>query len=69
MITTHRISMFVMANTGDSSIETLELLDGRLPPRVAALVAEWAALHRAELRLNWTTLATEGKFFRIAPLA
>jgi hypothetical protein len=29
---------------------------------------EWAELHQAELRENWTTLATEGKFNHIAPL-
>ena len=29
---------------------------------------EWAELLQAELRENWTTLATEGKFNHIAPL-
>ena len=38
------------------------------PPRVLGLVAEWAALHRFELRRNWTLLATEGKVRRITPL-
>jgi hypothetical protein len=37
-------------------------------PRVVGLVAEWASLHRFELRRNWTLLATEGKFQRIEPL-
>ena len=50
------------------SIDASELLEGQLPPRVLGLVAEWAALHRFELRRNWTLLATEGKFQRIAPL-
>jgi hypothetical protein len=50
------------------AIEALELLEGQLPPRVLGLVAEWAALHRFELRRNWTLLATEGKVRRIAPL-
>jgi hypothetical protein len=49
-------------------IEELELIDGHLPPRVLGLVAEWAAIHRTELRRNWTLLATEGKFERIDPL-
>ena len=44
------------------AIDALELLQGELPPRVVGLVAEWAALHRFELRRNWTLLATEGKF-------
>jgi len=51
------------------AIDALELLQGELPPRVVGLVAEWAALHRFELRRNWTLLATEGKFHRIEPLA
>ena len=42
--------------------------DPELPPRVLGLVAEWGALHRFELRRNWTLLATEGKVRRIAPL-
>jgi hypothetical protein len=35
------------------AIETLEVLEGRLPPRVTRLVREWARLHRIELRRNW----------------
>ena len=50
------------------AIDALELLEGQLPPRVLGLVAEWAALHRFELRRNWTLLATEGKVRRITPL-
>ena len=49
------------------AIDALKLLDGELPPRVVGLVAEWAAMHRFELRRNWTLLATEGKFRRIEP--
>jgi hypothetical protein len=50
------------------AIDALKLLDGELPPRVVGLVAEWAAMHRFELRRNWTLLATEGKFRCIEPL-
>lgn len=35
------------------AIDTLELTDGKLPRRALALVLEWAALHRQELRDNW----------------
>jgi hypothetical protein len=49
-------------------IEPLELRDGRLPPRVLGLVIEWGEMHQAELMENWTTLAEEGNFRRIAPL-
>lgn len=31
------------------AIEDLRLLEGRLPPRVMALVVEWAAMHSKEL--------------------
>jgi hypothetical protein len=34
-------------------LETLEILGGALPRRALALVLEWAALHREELRQNW----------------
>lgn len=34
-------------------IETLEVVRGTLPRRAMALVLEWAALHRAELRADW----------------
>ena len=50
------------------AIDPLQLRDGRLPPRVLGLVLEWAALHRDDLRRNWTTLAREGKFTKIPPL-
>ena len=49
-------------------IEPLELREGNLPPRVLGLVMEWAEMHQAELMGNWTSLAAEGKFRRIAPL-
>jgi hypothetical protein len=35
------------------AIDTLDLMDGELPRRALALVLEWAALHRNELRDNW----------------
>jgi hypothetical protein len=50
------------------SIDASQVLDGHLPPRIVGLVAEWASLHRLDLRRNWTLLATEGKFRRIEPL-
>ena len=35
------------------AIETLELVWGNLPNRAMAMVLEWAATHRDELRANW----------------
>lgn len=42
------------------TIESLEILRGSLPRRAHAMVAEWALLHRQELRTNWN-LAREGR--------
>ena len=44
------------------------MIDGFLPPRIVGLVIEWAEIHLQELEPNWTSLATEGTFVRIAPL-
>jgi hypothetical protein len=50
------------------AIDSLRIRQGELPARVLGLVIEWAQLHRAELRENWTLLQTEGTFKRISPL-
>jgi hypothetical protein len=42
------------------AIQSLELLHGSLPRRALAMVLEWAAVHRKELRANWED-AREGK--------
>jgi hypothetical protein len=41
-------------------IETLDVVRGALPRRALGLVLEWAALHRQELRVDWS-LAQAGK--------
>jgi hypothetical protein len=35
------------------SIESLQILSGRVSRRVRALVVEWATLHHDELVANW----------------
>ncbi len=40
-------------NSIEITIETLEVLKGKLPNRVLGLVLEWASLHRGELRTDW----------------
>jgi hypothetical protein len=42
------------------AIESLAVLNGSLPRRALAMVLEWAAAHREELRANWEA-AREGK--------
>jgi len=50
------------------SIRPLEVLSGRLPPRVLGLVIEWAAKHSVELMDNWERARRLAKLKRIAPL-
>ncbi len=45
-------------------IRALQLIEGKLPPRVLGLVVEWAGLHQAELLEMWETQA----FHKIEPL-
>ena len=38
------------------SISTLEVLEGKLPPRIKGLVIEWAEMHKDELLEKWKLL-------------
>ena len=49
-------------------LDTLEVEAGTLPRRALALVLEWAALHRAELRDNWERVHSDRPAQPIAPL-
>jgi hypothetical protein len=49
-------------------IETLAILRGELPRRAMALVLEWAALHRQELRADWERARGGTTLESIAPL-
>jgi hypothetical protein len=50
------------------AIETLSILRGDLPRRALALVLEWAALHRRELRADWERARGGTPLEPIAPL-
>jgi hypothetical protein len=50
------------------SISDLKLLEGRLPPRVTALVLEWAFLHRGELMKDWELAELRKPLVPIEPL-
>jgi len=56
-------------NRASFSIEDLRLLEGRLPPRVTALVLEWAFLHREELMDDWNLAMAKKALKKIEPLA
>ncbi len=50
------------------AIETLEVIRGELPRRALALVLEWAAVHRDELRAAWGRARSGQTLEPIAPL-
>jgi len=50
------------------AIDTLEFVDGWLPRRAYALVLEWAAQHRPELRANWDRARQGLTVERVFPL-
>ena len=41
------------SNQAQIRIDPVGLLRGQLPPRIAAMVVEWAVLHRNELLADW----------------
>ena len=49
-------------------LSPIGVLTGELPPRVLALVVEWASLHKGELEENWRRLHSNRPARRIAPL-
>ena len=49
-------------------IETLSVYRGEIPRRALALVLEWAALHRDELRRDWQLARSGRPLDPIAPL-
>jgi hypothetical protein len=50
------------------TIETFEILKGKLSNRVLGLVLEWAVLHRDELRADWERARKEEPLEPIQPL-
>lgn len=50
------------------TIETLEILRGKLPRRAHGMVVEWATLHRPELRANWERARRRQQLDKIEPL-
>ena len=49
-------------------IDSLQILDGALPPRALGLVMEWAFRHRNELTNDWTLARSHSPLERIEPL-
>ena len=51
------------------TIDNLEVLNGRLPPRAVRLVMEWASLRQEELREAWERRTRQEQIGTIEPLA
>ena len=49
-------------------IDSLRVLDGRLPPRALRMVLSWASAHQQELRENWQRARDRQPLVRIEPL-
>lgn len=50
------------------SIDPLEIIAGKLPPRIQGIVIEWAATHQKELLKNWDNLQSKQPIKKIKPL-
>ena len=55
-------------DVAEIEIETLELIDGWLPPRALRLIREWATAHQDELRANWERARMHEPLTAIDPL-
>ena len=49
-------------------IDTLRILDGKIPHRALGLVIEWASQHQEELLQNWELARNEKPLEKITPL-
>ena len=49
-------------------IRTLQVLEGRIPPRALGLVVEWASQHQDELMQDWDLARNEQQPRKIEPL-
>jgi Domain of unknown function (DUF4160) len=49
-------------------IDTLEVLEGKLPQRALSLVMEWGMIHKEELLSNWQRCRDKAAPAKIEPL-
>ena len=54
--------------TGAFRLTPLRVMSGELPPRVTALVLEWARRHREELLAVWDLARARAPLHQIGPL-
>ena len=55
-------------STAVYSIDTVELLDGKLPPKQNRMVIAWMEIHKEELVALWKVSQQDGEFFKIDSL-
>ena len=53
---------------GQVRIDTLEVIEGKLPRRAYLLLVEWALLHRPELKSNWERIERGEPLLPVQPL-
>ena len=49
-------------------IDTLSVIEGKLPPRALGLTMEWASIHQEELKVFWGTASRLEPIGKIKPL-
>ena len=55
-------------NSATIDIETLEILEGKLPRRALSLIKEWGDMHRDELVADWQLAENHESLNQIPPL-
>ncbi|MEC4895144.1 MAG: DUF4160 domain-containing protein [Oscillatoria sp. PMC 1051.18] len=50
------------------SIETLEIIEGKVSSRLLKMVQEWAELHQDELKENWELARNNQPLIKVEPL-
>lgn len=50
------------------SIDSLDIIEGKLPPRIHGIVIEWASIHQKEILQNWKNLRNRQPIKKIKPL-
>jgi len=56
-------------HVAEISLDSMEVIAGKLPLRALGLTLEWASVHRAELRDNWDLARAEQPLQSIEPLS
>ncbi len=50
------------------NIKTLEIIKGKMPPKIKKLILEWSKIYQKELKKNWELLKQREPLKKILPL-